>query len=336
MRNILHIMPKKSEFESMMEKYSDFNTKRRAQLISTNKVQILKQDFENGQIEALIQGSEILPYEIKINVKKQAFHDMISHSCPDFLSRRQANHKFCKHLIKVFHVLKNIDEPGTIKVLQKIHEKMQLLEKSTLIERDHEGLFMNETLEGKLNFEARGFDHFLELLKLETSEIDKINMILNESMKLPAALRGFHGGYPGGLYDHILLVTNYAYKLNESMKENLNIKKVILSAIYHDFGKISYYLFKRKVRGNKIKIAREELKRIRSNICEKFNYTGKDQHVEECFAVLEKFGLSYDDEICKAIIFHHGAWSKYRPLQMSKLATLLHVADMIASQIYFI
>ncbi|KKL75552.1 hypothetical protein LCGC14_2053730, partial [marine sediment metagenome] len=34
-----------------------------------------------------------------------------------------------------------------------------------------------------------------------------------------------------------------------------------------------------------------------------------------------------------AIVFHHGSWSKYQPLKMNAMASLIHVADMVASQI---
>jgi HD superfamily phosphohydrolase YqeK len=151
-------------------------------------------------------------------------------------------------------------------------------------------------------------------------------------------LRGFHGGYEGGLFDHILLVTNYTYIMGKSEDFNVDIKKAVLTAIYHDFGKISYYSFKRKNITSRIAVSRKELDIVHEDISKKFNYEGRDYHVEEAVAVIKNQSplLFFDDEMYKAIIFHHGQWSKYYPIDMSELATLIHTADMIASQTHFV
>jgi hypothetical protein len=77
---------------------------------------------------------------------------------------------------------------------------------------------------------------------------------------------------------------------------------------------------------------------VHEDITRKFNYEGRDYHVEEALAVLKKNSniLFFDDEMYQAIIFHHGQWSKYTPIEMNDLATLIHTADMIASQTYFV
>ena len=46
--------------------------------------------------------------------------------------------------------------------------------------------------------------------------------------------------------------------------------------------------------------------------------------------------LSQQSSFSKAIIFHHGKWSKYYPIEMNELANLIHEADMIASHTHFI
>jgi len=56
--------------------------------------------------------------------------------------------------------------------------------------------------------------------------------------------------------------------------------------------------------------------------------------VDECIAVLKRYNLLFDDEIYRAIIFHHGKWAKYKPFDPTKLSELIHVADMIASCVY--
>ncbi len=59
---------------------------------------------------------------------------------------------------------------------------------------------------------------------------------------------------------------------------------------------------------------------------------------KEALAVLKRNiqVLFFDDEMYQAIIFHHGQWSKYYPIDMNELATLVHRADMIASQTHFV
>ncbi len=73
-------------------------------------------------------------------------------------------------------------------------------------------------------------------------------------------------------------------------------------------------------------------------IVETFQFEGRDYHVEEALAVLKIHddSLYFDNEILQAIIFHHGQWSRYVPIDMNELANLVHRADMIASQTHFI
>lgn len=214
--------------------------------------------------------------------------------------------------------------------------------------------FINKALVGDLNCEPVDFEFFLKLLNMGDVSKDQIRIILAEAKKMPAALGGYHGDYDGGLYDHILLVTNIVFQIcnninflkehrdwirKEQIKtsENYNeidTAKAIQTAIYHDFGKIPYYAFKLGLQNRRIYTNKAQIRQASFDIAEKFNYVGKDLHVDECIAVLKRYNLPFDDEMLQAIIFHHGKWSRYKPYEPTKLSELIHLADMIASRVY--
>ncbi|UCD02415.1 MAG: HD domain-containing protein [Promethearchaeota archaeon] len=331
-------MVEQNDFVEIIKKLTNKTTFNRAISISDNCVRILKMDKDLGVIEAEIQGNKLIPYKLNFDISRKNLYEIIYHDCPDYLAHKKLNNKFCKHITKFFYVLRNKDYQFANNLLIEVNSKINIENQQKKIDLFDLNHFVNDDLKNQLDFDYKGFDYFFDILELEDSTRECFKEILMESRKLPAALRGFHGGYEGGLFDHILLVTNYAYKLSNSMDYNVNIKKAVLTAIYHDFGKISYYSFKRTDNVSKISVNREELDFIHEDIVRKFNYEGRDYHVEEALAVLKRNSqvLFLDDEMYQAIIFHHGQWSKYFPIEMNELATLIHRADMIASQTYFV
>ena len=215
-------------------------------------------------------------------------------------------------------------------------------------------LFIKKDLYDLLGFQPKSFDFFLDMIKLNKEYKEQIRFILAETKTLPAALGGYHGSYEGGLYDHILLVTNFTYQIHRSAAfleeytnrlrkehidisreyDNLNLQKAIQTAIYHDFGKIPYYYFKLDLLPRKIITSRVQRNDVSFEITKKFNLLGNDPHVDECIAVLKNYNLPFDDDIYQGIIFHHGTWSNYKPFTPTKLSELIHIADMISSHIY--
>ncbi len=331
-------MIEKDEFWQTLRSLSSRTILERANSIKNDCIQIIEINKEVGLINALVQGNEIIPYNLTINVSEQNIHDAIRHDCPDYLARKKPNNKFCKHIVKFFSILNNQDSELATRLLNKIYAKIpnQTQKRDTdLFDLNH---FMNEAIKSQLDFDYKGFDYFFDILELNDLARECIRGILIEAKKLPAALGGFHGAYDGGLFDHILLVTNYVYRLNNSAKYDVDMKKAVLTAIYHDFGKISYYSLKKEDIIPKIEVPREELDKVNKEIITKFKYEGRDYHVEEGLAVLKKYKdiLFLDDEMFKAIIFHHGRWSKYFPIDMNELAILIHEADMTASHTHFI
>ncbi|MFX1390729.1 MAG: HD domain-containing protein [Promethearchaeota archaeon] len=326
------------EFTELIKSITDKNTLDKANTLSDTCIRIIKLEKENGLIETEIQGNTINPYKLNISLSQNSLYGIIDHDCPDYLARKRPNNKFCKHIIKFFYFLNDQDSDLAINVVNKISKMIFKTNPNKKIDLFDLNNFVNPGILNQLDIDYKGFEYFFDLLQLEDSTRECLREIIRESKKLPAALGGFHGAYEGGLFDHILLVTNYAYKLSKSKDYNVDIKKAVLTAIYHDFGKISYYSFKSKQIESKFVVKREELDLINEEIVKRFQYVGRDYHVEEALAVLKNYRhfLFYDDEICQAIIFHHGEWSKYYPIEMNELAKVVHKADMIASQTYFI
>ncbi|MFW9827452.1 MAG: HD domain-containing protein [Candidatus Thorarchaeota archaeon] len=325
-------------FTELIKKLTDKSTLNKAEKISNNCIRLLNINKENGLVEAEIQGNSIIPYKLNLNLQQNNFYGIINHDCPDYLAYKRPNNKFCKHIIKFFYFLNENDPNLTQDLLNKLYNvKLMYIQNKNVNLVDFNN-FVNIDLKHQLDFDYKGFEYFFDILELDDSAKLCLREILKESKKLPAALGGFHGAYDGGLFDHILLVTNYAYNLSKAMNYKVDFKKAILTAIYHDFGKISYYSYKRKDIESKIVVEREELDIVHEEIVSRFNYEGRHFHVEEAIAVLKnnKEVLYFDDEILKAIIFHHGEWSKYYPIDMNELAKLIHKADMIASQTHFV
>lgn len=217
-------------------------------------------------------------------------------------------------------------------------------------------VFLNKKLNKALEFESMDFEFFLDLTNLTDSSKEAVRYILLEAKQFPAALKGYHGDYEGGLFDHILLVTNLVFQICKdenflskylpelhqhqvAVSENyhdIELPKALLAAIYHDFGKIPYYFYKLELASCKIRTNDDQKREVSLEITEKFHLTGYDLHVDDCIAVLKNLSLPFDDEIYQAIIFHHGKWSYYKPFKPTKLSELIHVADMIASFVYLI
>ena len=197
--------------------------------------------------------------------------------------------------------------------------------------------FINKEIVEAIGIELNNFAFFFELADIDGTTRNEINTILSEARRLPAALGGYHGDYIGGLFDHTLLVVNYANYLCNSLKDKSWLKKVLLTAICHDFGTVHYYGFKLDLKDRKIKIHINDADDTRQELTSRFKLSGKDRHVENGVAVIKKYltnhDLLFDDERYLAIAFHHGSWSKYRPQKMNAMGSLIHIADMFASQI---
>lgn len=198
--------------------------------------------------------------------------------------------------------------------------------------------FINEDTPTLVDIELQNFAFFFELAGLDDTTKTELKSILSEERRLPAALEGYHGDYIGGLFDHTLLVVNYANFYCSSLEDKSWVKKVLLTAICHDFGKIHYYGYRLGLEERKIQIHINDANDVRMELTSRFNLMGKDRHVENGIAVIKKYlsnyDLLFDDEMYIAIVYHHGPWSKYKPHNFTKMSSLIHKADMKTSQEY--
>lgn len=195
--------------------------------------------------------------------------------------------------------------------------------------------FLNKGATKGIKLECNDFKYFLDIVSLEKEERNAIQKVLKQAKSLPAALGDYHGTYQGGLYDHTLLVTNLAHHLYEdSVIKNLDLNKIVLTSIYHDFGKVSYYGLKKKLPNRKVSVRPIDRTKANKKNISTFKLKGADNHVDECIAVLDKYKLPYDEEIHRAILFHHGCFSLYEPFVPNRLATMVYTADIIATRIH--
>ncbi|TXT59004.1 MAG: hypothetical protein BAJALOKI2v1_270032 [Promethearchaeota archaeon] len=111
---------KATDFNTLINAFSDKATLNRAVTVSDASINLIKFDENEGMILANISGSKDEPYKIKIDTNQ----NILEHDCHDFVQRRALNKKFCKHLVKLFLVLKSKNEKVSISFLKKISKNI--------------------------------------------------------------------------------------------------------------------------------------------------------------------------------------------------------------------
>ncbi|TXT66775.1 MAG: hypothetical protein BAJALOKI3v1_10045 [Promethearchaeota archaeon] len=107
---------KKSDFNVLLKAFLDKGTLNRAVTVSDSAFNINVLDEASGVIEAEVQGSKEQPYKITLNTNKKN----LNHDCDDFINKRARNKKFCKHLAKLFLLLKENNESLALKLLNNL------------------------------------------------------------------------------------------------------------------------------------------------------------------------------------------------------------------------
>lgn len=97
---------KSTNFNVLINSFTDKGTLNRSVSISDTAFEILECDSAKGILKSRVKGSKEESYIIEINTKKK----LVCHNCHDFVTRRADNKKFCKHLTKLFLLLKDKDE----------------------------------------------------------------------------------------------------------------------------------------------------------------------------------------------------------------------------------
>ncbi|MFX1393766.1 MAG: hypothetical protein ACFFAH_09340 [Promethearchaeota archaeon] len=109
-----------SDFSTLLKAFLDKNTINRAATVSNDTFKINSLDFDKGFIKAEVVGSKKESYLIEIDTKSK----ILIHNCHDFETRRAENKRFCKHLVKLFILLKEKNEKSTVAFLNKIAENI--------------------------------------------------------------------------------------------------------------------------------------------------------------------------------------------------------------------
>ena len=91
-----------NKFKILLKALLDKGTINRAVAESDSAYEFRIIDSGQKIIKAQVQGSQKIPYNIDINISEK----VIKHNCHDFRTKRAVNKKFCKHLAKLFLLLK--------------------------------------------------------------------------------------------------------------------------------------------------------------------------------------------------------------------------------------
>jgi hypothetical protein len=115
---------KSNGFNPLLHAFLDKGTLNRTVGVSENDFDFKTLDLNEGKVEGKISGSKDTPYKLSINCQDKE----LIHNCHDFEARRAPNKKFCKHLAKLFLLLKERDEPNACKLLEKISKNINAWE----------------------------------------------------------------------------------------------------------------------------------------------------------------------------------------------------------------
>lgn len=111
----------KNEFNILLKGFSDKSTLNRAVSISGSAFNLKLFNFNKGLLDATVKGSKEQPYIIKIDLNNKS----LIHDCHDFQTRKSKEKRFCKHLVRIFLLLKERDEKLSVSFLTRISEEIE-------------------------------------------------------------------------------------------------------------------------------------------------------------------------------------------------------------------
>lgn len=91
-----------SNFSILISAFVDKGTLNRSVTVSDTAFNLLEYNILEGILKSKVAGSKEESYIIEINTNNK----ILRHNCHDFEARRAENKKFCKHLTKLFLILK--------------------------------------------------------------------------------------------------------------------------------------------------------------------------------------------------------------------------------------
>jgi hypothetical protein len=111
-----------NKFSVLINAFVDKGTLNRSVSVSDSSFELLRYDQKKGIINSKVQGSKEDYYIIEIDLNKK----ILQHNCHDFISRRAENKKFCKHITKLFLILKEQNEQAAEYFLNKLAEDIDM------------------------------------------------------------------------------------------------------------------------------------------------------------------------------------------------------------------
>ena len=114
------VLENDSNYNTLLKAFLDKGTINRAAILSNENFNIKEFDYNNGIITVEVVGIKESSYNIEINTKNKT----LVHNCHDFQERRATDKKFCKHLAKLFLILKDKDSVSALNFLREIAENI--------------------------------------------------------------------------------------------------------------------------------------------------------------------------------------------------------------------
>ncbi|MHA1670607.1 MAG: hypothetical protein ACTSV5_08505 [Promethearchaeota archaeon] len=111
-----YLIKNSNQFKNLFKLFVDEATAGRSASILQSDIKLLRFDDKIGILKATVKGSQENNYEIEINVKLK----ILKHDCHDFQTRKSKSKKFCKHLARLFLLLKEQDETLATYFLKEI------------------------------------------------------------------------------------------------------------------------------------------------------------------------------------------------------------------------
>ncbi|MFX0035263.1 MAG: DUF2240 family protein [Candidatus Hermodarchaeota archaeon] len=107
-----------NSFGVLLNAFTDKATLNRSVSIADDAFESLEYNSEKGILKSKVLGSKKESYIIELDLNKKIFY----HNCHDYESRRAENKKFCKHITKLFLLLRENDEKSAEILLKNLAE----------------------------------------------------------------------------------------------------------------------------------------------------------------------------------------------------------------------
>ena len=109
-----------SKFNTLLKAFTDKGTLNRAVTVSDSAFSIEIFNPEKGIIKSKVKGTKEDSYVINMDLNKL----QLTHNCHDYVQRKSPSKQFCKHLVKLFLILKEKDKDSAILFLDSLSTKI--------------------------------------------------------------------------------------------------------------------------------------------------------------------------------------------------------------------